>query len=108
MQIEKASFELHNLEKALQFDDTDSRLLKEYREAGSVSARLLPTFNASATTSRAARITPNCFPRWLPGCIRRAIDLCAEVVADLDAGHAKITSKDAEAFYRTLEYPAAA
>jgi hypothetical protein len=104
LQIEKASFELHNLEKALQFDDAADRLLKEYREAAECIRKIASDVQRLRDTQSRGQDDSELLSEMATGRIRRAIDLCAEVVADLDAGHAKIGSKDAEALYRTLEY----
>lgn len=104
LQIEKASFELHNLEKALQFDDTGARLLKEYREAAECIRKIASGVQSLRDTQSHGQDDSELLSEMATGRIRRAIDLCAEVVTDLDAGHAKISSKDAEALYRTLEY----
>lgn len=104
LQIEKTSLELQNLEKALQFDDADSRLLKEYREAGECIRRIASSVQRLRDCQLRGHDDSELLSEMATGRIRRAIDLCAEVVADLDGGHANIASKDAEALYRTLEY----
>jgi hypothetical protein len=104
LQIEKTSLELQNLEKALQFDDTDARLLKEYREAAECIRKIASSVQRLRECQLRGQDDSELLSEVAGDRIRRAIDLCAEVVADLDAGHAKIGSKDAEALYRTLEY----
>jgi hypothetical protein len=106
LQAEKAGLELQNLEKALQLQDVDARLEKEYQEAAQCIRKMALTAqrirecqlrgqDETETEVLSAISTDR---------IRRVTDLCADVVADLEAGHAKIGSKDAEALYRTLEY----
>lgn len=104
LQIAKTALELQNLEKALQFHDTDARLLKEYRDAGEAIRQIAGMLQKLRECQLRGQDDAKVFSEMADGRVRRAADLCAEIVDDIDSGHAKIGSKDAEEFYRTLEY----
>lgn len=103
LQVEKTSVELQNLEKALQNEDIDLRLLKEYRDA----------VNYIRTAAGTVQQLRECQLRGLDDAellsvlaverIRRTINLCMEVMADLDASRVKGESKDIEELCRALE-----
>jgi hypothetical protein len=103
LQVEKTSVELQNLEKALQNEDIEPRLLKEYRDA-------VEYIRTAANTVRRLR---ECELRGLDEAelrsvvaaerIRRAVGLCLEVIADLDAGHVDHEFKGLDELYRTIE-----
>ena len=83
LQAEKTSLELQNLEKALQFEEVDLRLLKEYREAVNVIREAA----SSAQRLRECQLRGTDGGELLSALaadrVRRAADLCAEVVTDL-------------------------
>jgi hypothetical protein len=103
LQVEKTAVELQNLEKALQHEDIDARLLKEYRDA-------VDYIRTAASTVRQLR---ECQLRGLDDSelhsvltserIRRTISLCSEVIADLDAGDMNHEIKGLDELYRTIE-----
>jgi len=103
-QVEKTILELQNLEKALQHEDMDLGLVKEYR--GSVD-----DIRAAAETLRRLRECQfrgtdesELLSALATGRVRRTINLCLEVVADLDTGRVKDESQDVDEFYRAFEY----
>jgi hypothetical protein len=103
LQVEKTSVELQNLERALQSEDIEPRLLKEYRDA-------VEYIRAAANTVRQLR---ECQLRGLDESelrslvaaerIRRTVNLSLEVIADLDAGHVNHDFKGLDELYRTTE-----
>jgi len=103
LQVEKTSLELQNLEKALQQEEIDLRLLKEYRDA----------VEYIRTAANVVQRLRECQLRGLDEeelhrglateRMRRATNLCLEVGADLDAGRLSGESRDAEELHRVLE-----
>jgi hypothetical protein len=103
LQVKKASIELQNLEKALQCEGIDLRLLKEYRDA----------VDYIRTAAGVVQQLRECQLRGLDDSevlsvlsterIGRTISLCLEVLADIEAGRVKSESKGVEELYRTLE-----
>jgi hypothetical protein len=103
LQIKKAGIELQSLEKALQSEGIDLRLLKEYRDA----------VDYIRTAAGAVQQLRECQLRGLDDGelvavltnerIRRTIDLCMEVITDVDAGRVKNESKGVEELYQSME-----
>ena len=103
LQVKKTSVELQNLERALQSEGIDLRLLKEYRDA----------VDYIRTASGAVQQLRECQLRGLDDTeflnvltverMRRTINLCMEVITDLDAGRVKQETKGVEELYRSLE-----
>ena len=103
LQVKKASIELQNLEKALQSEGIDLRLLKEYRDA----------VDYIRTAAGAVQQLRECQLRGLDDGelvgtlamerIGRTISLCMEVITDVDAGRVKNESKGVEELYRAIE-----
>ncbi|HWF40405.1 MAG TPA: hypothetical protein VG322_17900 [Candidatus Acidoferrales bacterium] len=103
LQSEKAAAELHKLEKAMQSEGIDFRLLKEYRDA-------VEFIRSSATIVQQLR---ECHLRGSNDTellsllaterIRRAINSCLTLMTDLDSGRVKIESKDVDELYQALE-----
>lgn len=103
LQVKKTSVELQNLEKALQSEGVDLRLLKEYRDA----------VDYIRTAAGAVQHLRECQLRGLDDTellgvltaerIQRTANLCMEVIADLDAGKVKEDTKGIEELYRSVE-----
>src|SRR5215469_10357117 len=103
LQVKKTIVELQSLEKALQCEDIDPRLLEEYRDA-------VGYIRTAAATVQQLR---ECQVRGLDDDeplavlaadrIQRAIKLCLKVISDLDAGRAKRASKGSDELLRTIE-----
>jgi hypothetical protein len=104
LQVEKASVELQKLEKAMQSESIDLRLLGEFRD----------TVDYIRTTAGAVQQLRECQLRGLDEGellsvlaterVRRTVSSCLEVIADLDAGRVKGDSKGVDELYRALEY----
>jgi hypothetical protein len=103
LQVKKTSVELQKLEKALRDADIDLRLLKEYRDA----SEYVRTVSAAVKHLRECQIhersdadvvTSLCEER-----VRRTSSLCADVLADLEAGRVGSDTKGIEEFYSCLE-----
>jgi hypothetical protein len=104
LQVKKTIVELQNLAQALQCDDMNLRLVKEYREA-------VDCIRTAALTLQQLR---ECQLRGLnddgqlsalaSGRIRRTINLCLEVIEDLDAGRLTDDSEGVEQLCRVIEH----
>jgi ribosome-associated translation inhibitor RaiA len=103
LQVKKASVELLKLEKSLQSEGIDFRLLNEFRDA----------VDYVRTTAIAVQRLRESQLRGQPGedvtssliaeRVRRATNLCLEVITDVDAGNLKAETKGAEELYHSLE-----
>lgn len=103
LQVKKTSVELQNLERALQSEGIDLRLLKEYRDA----------VDYVRTAAGAVQQLRECQLRGLDDAeflsvltterIRRTINLCMEVITDVDTGRVKEETKGVEELYRSVE-----
>lgn len=103
LQVKKTSVELQKLEKALQAEGIDFRLLNEFRD----------TVDSIRTTSLAVqqlrelqlkgRDESEIKSMLVSERIRRATNLCHELVADLDAGHLSQGIKGVDELYDSLE-----
>ena len=104
LQIEKSNLELQNLEKALQSEDIDPRLLKEYRGALDSIREATAAVQQIRECQLRSMEEGEVFSMLSTERVRRTIELCVELVGDLDAGHVKSESKGVEELYRTLEH----
>jgi hypothetical protein len=103
LQVKKTSVELQKLEKSLQAEGIDFRLLNEFRD----------TVDALRTTALAVqqlrefqlrgRDNGEIVSMLVSGRVRRATNLCHELVADLDAGQLPIGIKGVDELYDSLE-----
>ncbi len=91
LQVKKASVELQKLEDSLRSEGIDLRLLNEYRDA-------VDYIRTAAVVVQQLREHQMHGRR-----IRRATNLCLEVVTDVDAGRVTPESKGLDELYRSLE-----
>ena len=103
LQVRKTILELQSLDKALQTEDMDLRLVKEYRES-------VESIRAAAETLEKLR---ECQFRSLDdnellselssSRIDRVVHLCERMVEDLDAGRVKRDAKAVDNLYRAID-----
>jgi hypothetical protein len=102
-QVKKASVKLQDLEKALQSEGIDLRLLKEYRDA----VDFIRTASGAVQQLREFQLRglDDSEPLNVVTAerIRRTMNLCLEVITDLDAGRIKEETKGVEELYRSVE-----
>ena len=103
LQVEKTSVELQNLERALQNEAIDLRLLKEYRDAVDYIRKSAGTVKQLRKYQLRGLDEGELLSNLAAERIQRTINLCREVSADLDAGWVKKESKDFDELYRALE-----
>ncbi len=103
LQVKKTIVELQNLEKLLQCEDIDLRLVKEYRDAVDYIRTAAGTLQQLRECQFGGVDGGELLSALATDRIRRTINLCVEVVADLDAGRLKNESKGVDELYRTIE-----
>jgi len=102
LQVKKTIVELQNLEKALQCEDMDLRLVKEYREAVDYIRTAAGTLEQLREHQFRSMDDTELLSTLATHRVRRTIALCHEVIADLDAGRLENTSEDVHTLYRAL------
>jgi len=103
LQVKKTSVELQKLEKSLQAEGIDFRLLNEFRD----------TVDALRTTALAVQQlrefqlkdqdSGEIISMLVASRVRRATNLCHELVADIDAGKVSSRTKEIDDLYNSLE-----
>jgi len=103
LQVKKTSVELQKLEKSLQAEGIDFRLLNEFRD----------TVDALRTTALAVQQlrefqlkgqdSGEIISMLVTSRVRRATNLCHELVADIDAGKVSSRTKEIDDLYNSLE-----
>lgn len=104
LQVEKASLELQHLGKALQSEDIDPRLLKEYDNALNYIREGLATVQQLRECQRRGADGDEQLSVLTADRVRRASDLCLELVADIEAGRVNSESKGVAELYAGLEH----
>jgi len=102
MQVKKTIVELQNLEKALQCEDMDLGLVKEYRDAVDYIRTAAGTLEQLREHQFRRMDNTELLSTLAADRVRRTIALCLEVVADLDAGRLKNASEDVGELYQKL------
>jgi hypothetical protein len=103
LQVERTSAELHKLEKAMQCEGIDLRLLKEYRDAVDYIRSAAGMVQQLRECHLRGLDDGELFSALSTTRIRRTVNSCLEVIADLDAGRVKNESKDVDELYQALE-----
>lgn len=103
LQVKKTIVELQNLEKLLECEDLDLRLVKEYRDAVDYIRTAAATLQQLRECQFGGSDEGTLLSTLATDRIRRTINLCLEVSADLDAGRLKSESKGVDELYRATE-----
>jgi len=103
LQVKKTIVELQNLEKLLQCEDIDLRLVKEYRDAVDYIRTAAGTLQQLRECQFGGLDDGVLLSTLATDRIRRTINLCLEMSADLDAGRLKNESKGVDELYRAIE-----
>jgi len=103
LQVKKASVELQKLEDSLRSEGIDLRLLNEYRDAVDYIRTAAVVVQQLREHQMHGRIDGDSISLLTTERIRRATNLCLEVVTDVDAGRVTPESKGLEELYRSLE-----
>jgi len=103
LQVKKASVELQKLEDSLRSEGIDLRLLNEYRDAVDYIRTAAVVVQQLREHQMHGRSDGDSISLLTTERIRRATNLCLEVVTDVDAGRVTPESKGLEELYRSLE-----
>lgn len=103
LQVKKTIIELQNLEKALQNEDMDIRLVKEYRDAVEYIRTAAGTLDQLREGQFRGLDESELLSALATDRIRRTINLCVALIADLDAGQLKNESKGVDELFHALE-----
>jgi hypothetical protein len=103
LQVKKASVELQKLEKSLQSEGIDLRLLSEYRDTVDYIRTAALAVQQLREHQLRGRDDSEVISVLVADRVRRATNLCLEVSTDLDAGRLTTETKGAEELYRSLE-----
>lgn len=104
LQVKKTIVELENLEKALQREEMDLRLVKEYRDAVDLIRKAAQTLEQLREHQFRELDNSDLLSTLAADRIRRATVLCRDVAADIDTGRAKSPSQDTEELYQAIEH----
>ena len=104
LQIRKTIVELQDLEKALQREDMDLRLVREYRDAVDYIRTAVGTLRQLREHRFSGLSDGQLFSDLTTDRIRRTITLCLDVIADLDSGRAKDESEGVAELSRASQH----
>jgi hypothetical protein len=103
LQVKKTSVELQKLEKALQAEGIDFRLLSEFRDTvESIRTTALAVQQLREFQLR-GRDESEIIAMLVADRVRRATNLCHELVADIDAGKMARETREVQDLYDSLE-----
>lgn len=104
LQVKKTIVELQNLEKALQGEDIDIRLVKEYRDAVDHIRAAAGTLQTLRESQFRGLEDGEILSALATDRIQRAINLTLSVTADLNTTRAKNDAKGIDELYQALEH----
>lgn len=104
LQVKKTIVELQNLEKALQGEDIDIRLVKEYRDAVDHIRAAAGTLQTLRESQFRGLEDGEILSALATDRIQRAINLTLSVTADLTSTRAKNEAKGIDELYQALEH----
>lgn len=103
LQVKKTSVELQKLEKSLQAEGIDFRLLNEFRDTVDTLRTTALAVQQLRELQLRGRDDGEIVSMLVADRVRRAINLCHELVADLDAGKMSVGIKGVDELYDSLE-----
>src|SRR5580693_671677 len=103
LQVKKTSVELQKLEKALQSEGIDFRLLNEFRDTVETLRSTAVAVQQLREFQLRGRDDEEIVSMLVTGRVRRATNLCHELVADLDAANLDTSIKGVDELYDSLE-----
>lgn len=103
LQVKKTSVELQKLEKSLQSEGIDFRLLNEFRDTVDTLRTTALAVQQLRELQLKGRDGAEIVSMLVADRVRRATNLCHELVADLDAGEVSVTIKGVDELYDSLE-----
>src|SRR5580692_2206982 len=103
LQVKKTSVELQKLEKSLQAEGIDFRLLNEFRDTVDTLRTTALAVQQLREFQLRGRDDSEIIATLVTDRVRRATNLCHELVADIDAGKLSKETKEVEELYDSLE-----
>jgi hypothetical protein len=103
LQVKKTSVELQKLEKALQAEGIDFRLLNEFRDTVDALRTTALAVQQLREVQLRGRDESEIMSMLVADRVRRTNNLCHELVADLDAGKVSFEIKGVDELYDSLE-----
>lgn len=103
LQVKKTSVELQKLEKSLQSEGIDFRLLNEFRDTVESLRTTALAVQQLREMQLKGRDDSEIISMLVSDRIRRATNVCHELVADIDAGKIARETKEVEDLYDSLE-----
>lgn len=103
LQVNKTIVELQNLEKALQGEEIDLSLVREYREALDYIGGITEMLRRLRTAKPRASDDHELRSAFAGDRIRRATSVCLGVTADLEAGRIRTDSESVEELVEAVE-----
>lgn len=103
LQVKKTSVELQKLEKSLQSEGIDFRLLNEFRDTVDTLRTTALAVQQLRKFQLKGRDGGEIVSMLIADRVRRATNLCHELVADLDAGEMSAAIKGVDELYDSLE-----
>jgi len=103
LQVKKTSVELQKLEKALQAEGIDFRLLNEFRDTVETLRTTALAVQQLREIQLKGRDDQEVISMLVSDRIRRATNLCQEMVADLEAGYMSQGVRGVDELYDSLE-----
>ena len=104
LQVNKIAVELQNLEEALRCEDIDLHLMREYHDAVDYIRTITERLQRLRKCQPEGSDTRELLSDLATDRIRRASNLCLEVIADLDAGRVSQESKSVDELQRAIEH----
>jgi len=103
LQVKKTSVELQKLEKALQAEGIDFRMLNEFRDTVDALRTTALAVQQLREVQLRGRDESEIVSMLVADRVRRATNLCHELVADLDAGKVSVEIKGVDELFDSLE-----
>ena len=103
LQVKKTSVELQKLEKSLQSEGIDFRLLNEFRDTVDTLRTTALAVQQLREFQLKGRDAGEVVSMLVADRIRRATNLCYELVADIDAGKVSSETKAVDELYHSVE-----
>jgi hypothetical protein len=104
LQVNKTIVELQNLEEALRCEDINLQLVREYRDAVDCIRTTTETLQRLRKCRLGGSDNGELLSVLATDRIRRASNLCLEVIADLDAGRVRQDSKSVGELQRAMQH----
>jgi hypothetical protein len=103
LQVKKTSVELQKLEKSLQAEGIDFRLLNEFRDTVDTLRTVSLAVQQLREFQLKGRDESEIVSLLVADRVRRATNLCHELVADIDAGKMSRETKEVDELFDSLE-----